>query len=296
MRIASKIKEKLDLDVLRAICKAPIETIMEDLGGQIVTDGRGDKYAYKDNGSRILAVAHLDTVQDAPTWGVVRLEDETLVFSPQLDDRLGVYTILHILPIFGINVDILFTENEETGQSTAQDFELPEGKKYNWIVEFDRCGTDAVTYDFDWENIVQKFFKVGRGSYSDIAYLEDLGCMALNVGIGYENEHSTRAYFVIESYIEQIEKFVHFHKKYKVQRFKFKKKKSLVSRYVYGGDSWWDRHRGAVQGYLDETDDDAMEKVNSCAICNKVVTMDTLLVVDGELICDACAGLDQCLT
>ncbi len=47
----------------------------------------------------------------------------------------------------GINVDVLLTTGEEMGQSSAAYFD-PGEKKYNWMFQFDRGGTDVVTYDY----------------------------------------------------------------------------------------------------------------------------------------------------
>jgi hypothetical protein len=187
-----------------------IGRLMHELGGRIF-ESKGGLHAHKDNNSKILAVAHLDTVQKAHArMAMVQLERDTLIFSPVLDDRLGVYTILHALPLMGIKIDILFTENEERGMSTAADFTTE--KQYNWIVEFDREGSDAVTYNYDWDDDVGRYFKLGVGSYSDICELEHLGCKGLNIGVGYRNPHTRRAYFVVEEYLAQMRKFAKFYR------------------------------------------------------------------------------------
>lgn len=216
-KAAIKIPGMIKLDFLYKCCTAEISQFMSQLGGEVFGK-EGAQYAFKDNGADILAVAHLDTVQkDAEHLARVRLKHETLVFNPKLDDRLGVYAILHTLPFMGIKADILFTENEEKSKSTAADFVAT--KSYNWIVEFDRQGTDAVTYCYDWQDLVRKYFKVGYGSFSDISNLEHLGCKALNVGIGYHEPHSERAYFVIGEYISQMIRFARFYRDNKATRF-----------------------------------------------------------------------------
>jgi len=189
------------------------------IGAEMQALRKGGRVAYyKDNRSKLLAVAHLDTVNPRGLrWsGQVKL-DKTIFFSPYLDDRLGVYTILHVLPALGINVDILFTMDEETGASTADLFNID--FKYNWIVEFDRRGDEVVCYDYKDAELSKKLksvgFDEGMGSFSDICRLQDIGCKAFNVGIGYENEHSARPFFVIETYEKQIAKFVKFHAKFK---------------------------------------------------------------------------------
>ena len=106
-------------------------------------------YHFKDNGSDILAVAHLDTVagRKARTARIVDTEAGPVIHSRALDDRLGAYVILDMLPKLGLTFDWLLTTGEESGMSTAAFFDAP--KKYRWIIEFDRGGTDVVMYHYE---------------------------------------------------------------------------------------------------------------------------------------------------
>lgn len=208
------IKDKLDLGQLRTRCEMSINSLLSvgDVRGKV-----GEQHSFIDNSSNILAVAHCDTVQQCNHFQVCKLTGETLIFNPKLDDRLGVYTILDLLPSLGITTDILLTENEEVGASTASYF-IPK-KQYNWIFEFDRAGTGVVTYCYDWGKELTDTFEVHQGSFSDISYLEHLGCKGLNVACGYYNEHDKRAYFVVEEYILQIWRFMKFYHKHKHTSF-----------------------------------------------------------------------------
>ncbi len=205
-----KLQEICDLSISGFSKYGEVTNIQKDQG----------MYIHKDNGSNVLAVAHLDTVKQEKYFSVAHL-DKTLVFSPRLDDRLGVYTILHLLPVMGINLDILLTENEEMGASTG--FHFTTEKKYNWLVEFDRHGNDIVLYDYSGKKFAQKLkkqgFKIGIGSYTDISDLEHLGCKGFNVGVSYHNEHTLRCYFILQDYIRQISKFIRFYEKYKTLKF-----------------------------------------------------------------------------
>ena len=197
----AKLKLLLDLAQLEHRCKADTSTLLELFGP---THAGG--YAYKDNGSDVLAVAHCDYVELPYCFDSVKLAKETLVFSPRLDDRLGVYTVLDMLPAMGIVTDVLLTDGEEIGQSTAENF--IQKKRYNWVVEFDRKGTDVVTYQYrDFDDIVGKFFSLGWGSFSDIATLDNLGCQCCNVGVGYYNEHTDRCHMVVDDYLKQLVRF-----------------------------------------------------------------------------------------
>ena len=221
----------IDKDRLDSVCQMKPKLI--GAGMQVLRKKNRVAY-FQDNGSKLLAVAHLDTVNPSGIkWsGQVKL-DKTLFFSPYLDDRLGVYTILHVLPALGINVDILFTMDEESGSSTADLFDVD--FQYNWIVEFDRKGEDVVCYSFKDIELTKKLesvgFEEGWGTMSDISKMQDRGCKAFNVGIGYENEHGARPWFVIETYERQIERFVEFHKNFKEEHMPHVKTVSQVWSY-----------------------------------------------------------------
>jgi len=228
---------KMNLGTLKKRCNATIEESLATVAahGGIVTGKTGQKYGYIDRGpqSKILAVAHLDFVSDGRFWFEhTKVDNKNWIVCPVLDDRLGVYTILDFLPTLGVEVDVLFTEGEETGRSTAALFHPK--KDYNWVVEFDRKGTDVVTYEYDWEDKLKPYFDIGIGSYSDISDLNQLGCMCMNVGIGYHNEHTKYSFMVVEEWASQMRKFAAFYALNKNTHFKYDwldSKKSYRSKY-----------------------------------------------------------------
>jgi len=265
-------------------------------------------YAFQDNGANVLAVAHGDTVGKTPqhAWGMTRSGDETWVISPTLDDRLGVYTLVHMLPKLGIVVDCLITDEEENANSTGRCFETV--KEYNWIVEFDRHGDDAVTYDYDWENVVRGDFMVGSGTFSDISWMNHLGCQAVNVGVGYYAEHTKRSYMVVEEYLSQMKKFMGFYEKHRDTHFPMKEKKSWrntvysyasrpYSSYQPHTQSWWDDEEDdtpllptKAEGVVDEVDEED-EVYYLCENCTEEFFMEDTIVVSGVVVCPQC-GLD----
>jgi hypothetical protein len=176
-----------------------------------------DFYLYRDNGADVLAVAHLDTV--GMHWereaNFVETESGLVVFSRALDDRLGAYIILELLPKLGIQYDWLLTVGEECGRSTAHYFEPPEGKEYDWMIEFDRGGTDVVAYQYDDADLRERVRMTGarmeEGIFSDICYLEHLGIKGLNWGVGYRDYHGPRAHAYLEDTFEMVEMYVDFH-------------------------------------------------------------------------------------
>lgn len=152
---------------------------------------------------------------------------DNLIVCPQLDDRLGAWVCMDVLPRFGITCDVLLTTDEERGASTAKTFKPPKGKQYNWIFSFDRAGTDAVTYQYDdddWEKALRNSgFKVGHGSYSCIASAEHLGVCGVNVGVAYYENHTKHSFALVDRLWSQIECFKTFYDTHRDTRFKFER-------------------------------------------------------------------------
>jgi hypothetical protein len=249
----------INYDLLRDTCLAQIEDFaaLPGFSTHVTQDGI---YYFKDNGSQVLAVAHLDSVQDTAHFHKIDIKGKDYVFNAQLDDRLGAYTILYLLPSLGFNCDILLTEGEEMGRSTAAHFETE--KKYNWMFSFDRRGDDVVMYQYDGKFARRKLkeadLKPGDGSFSDIAFLDHLKCLGFNVGSGYDNEHSAWAIMDVAMYQEQVRKFTKFYNLFKDLHMYYRAKPRTYvyntrgtgrGDVVYGNE--WARH---AQGWGDEWD------------------------------------------
>lgn len=190
-----------------------------DFGGEVLVDpdkeGREAILIKQGQDNKVLAVGHTDCVKhDAPRMTL----DKRKVKCPQLDDRLGCWVILHVLPTMipkDMGYDILLTDCEETGNSTANLY-LPD-KQYNWIFEWDRRGTDVVMYAYRTAELVElleayKFEPSFSGSFTDICVLDRLGCAAFNFGVGYHDEHTSNCHVDLDDTQRQIEKFLPFYK------------------------------------------------------------------------------------
>lgn len=202
-------KIPIDFKKLKKICLANEETLIPF----------ESNYYFKDNGSKILAVAHCDYVcVGKPDYITYKYKDDIFVQSETLDDRLGVYIITELLPSLGIVTDILLTTNEEIGASTASLFESD--KQYNWIFSFDRRGNDIVAYDFEDELLRAQVLegtgvRLGYGTFSDIVELEHLHAKGLNFGTGYWGEHTRTCYATEKSITLGVSRFIRWHKLYK---------------------------------------------------------------------------------
>lgn len=213
-KLRRTVKENFDAEALKFVCET------DDFSGYAdrydLPDGvKGRKrfYYYQDNGSDILAIAHLDTVCPDHTCTVVETAAGLLAVSGALDDRLGAYVILELLPLLGITCDWLLTTDEEIGASTAIDFES--NKDYRWMFQFDRGGTDVVMYEYETpalrSRVTDSGAKVGIGSFSDICLLNHLGCSGFNWGVGYEEYHGGRSHAWLEDTFRMAARFVKFY-------------------------------------------------------------------------------------
>lgn len=253
----ARVRDSFDADMLADLC---IRNDFTEYATKVdlppSAGGRERFYWYQDNGSDILAVAHLDTVQDDRICSVVDTAAGLLAASGGLDDRLGVYVILDMLPKLGITCDWLLTTDEEIGQSTAVMFNTK--KEYNWIIQFDRGGTDVVMYQYETDQLCEMVracgAQVGQGSFSDICMLDFLGVAGFNWGVGYRDYHSARSHAWLEDTFRMVARFVKFHKANgsKVLSFDY-----LTAEDEYA-DGYWSEGTSTKNklGWDDDPDDD----------------------------------------
>ena len=217
--------------------------------GTVVSIGKGEgsTYTFCDNGSDVLAVAHLDTVQSDNYTSVLTIKGERVLLSPRLDDRLGVYIITRMLPLMGVTCDWLLTTGEEVGQSSAEIF--TPAKQYNWAFSFDRAGSDCVLYHYECKALKKLLrkagFHIGQGSFSDLSFL-DANCAGINFGCGYQDAHSLHAYAFLNDTFKMVQRFARFYREHKSARLPYNGEKPYFGhRYTsnalpaYMGD--WER-------------------------------------------------------
>jgi len=168
-----------------------------------------------DKPSKVLLVCHAD-VHHAGKGTTPQIQGGVLT-SPALDDRAGLALALDILPAHGLKLDVLITDNEETGGSTASNIKESILARYNFIVELDRKGCDAVTYDLDNEQFLLDLegsgFEIGMGTFSDICELETDRC-CVNLGIGYNNEHTKFCTLDVKELAKNMKNLLAFYKKH----------------------------------------------------------------------------------
>jgi len=312
-KLMNRVRSAFDPAELIRICEAPISAFSEMGTRYSISPAQApdDCFFFVDRGASILAVAHLDTVCQDRQCSIAPTAAGPVVHSGALDDRLGAYVILDMLPKLGIKVDVLLTTGEESGCSTARAFDpvdLDLVKDYRWMIEFDRMGTDVVMYqydDFETDRKVRQFAQTNTGSFSDVAALGHLGIKGFNWGVGYHDYHGPRGYAFLEDTFEMVAKFVKFHGKYGRTKLVHETKAitpyySPGRRYDFGSHGWvessedwedWDRRPGHSTAInhrdVDWTESDKRVSVSEvdyeCKEC-----MVNLVDVGGEVYCPMC--------
>ena len=213
---------------------------------------KGDGYVFAQGEFPVLLVAHLDTVHDQLPGKIKYDKKLGALWSPHGiggDDRCGVYMILQVVKKY--NCSVLFCEDEEIGGVGATKFtksEVAKGLSFNYIIEFDRKGSnDAVFYDCgnkDFEEFITKeFYETAYGSFSDISYLAPaLGCAAVNLSCGYYNAHSKKEYVVLDEMEESIAQACKIlDRTTEADKFEYIEAPRNYGRYGgYGNYTWWD--------------------------------------------------------
>lgn len=272
---------------LELVCKASLGSFTH-MGNLYGANGR--YHLHIDRDSPVLAVAHLDTVQKF--HGFKRTKKS--VQCSTLDNRLGLYIILYLLPMMGMAPDVLLTDMEESGQSTGEDF-LPD-KEYNWMFSFDRGGSDIVLYQYENDDMVTKLEncggRVGWGTYSDISSMDHLGISGINFGCGMHNYHQAAAYASLRELDQNLGVFTRFWDKYQNVRLEHDPATSVdyYDRYYIRDYNKVERYSKNQTTYsrdsFDYWSNDGIEK---CEICDEYSK--TLEVVDdcyGMLLCRWC--------
>jgi len=238
------------LEKLEERCLQPIEEFRKL--GTVVADTKHGPLIHIDRGSKVIGVAHMDTVARKPPksviWQQPKRHSLPVINSIQLDDRLGCWTMLDLLPAMGLKFDVLLCDSEERGASTADQFKPT--REYNWGFEFDRAGTNTVLYDYDdddtWRSALKTAgFDIQMGSFSDISSLTHVGCCFANFGVGYHYQHSPNCYASLDDTVLMALEFETWYKANKDTAYKYTHEDR------WSDSEWgriWNSRRGWVRG------------------------------------------------
>lgn len=165
---------------------------------------RRERHVYVDHGAPLLLVAHIDTVQTPRLDRVNR--------GAGFDDRLGVYLGHKLVQERPDLFDLLLTDYEESGGSTAAYF--TPSHDYHLVVELDREGEDYVDYGLSSYELRQALddggFEMGQGIFSDICVMDQVECNKINLGLGTYNGHSKNSGFDVNVFYRQVRRLLDF--------------------------------------------------------------------------------------
>lgn len=208
-----------------------------------------DSYILAEGDIPILLVAHLDTVATYPPTEIYHDIEKHVMWSPQLlgaDDRAGIYAIIQIIDR-GYRPSILLTTDEEQGGLGAQTLAMLKPKcpleNLKAIIELDRRGEkDCVFYSCDnpkFAEYIESFdFETNFGTFTDISFIApQWGVAAVNLSVGYENEHQLIELLHTDWLDETIEKVAKIlDAANEMPRFKYIKKQNDITTFFFDDD------------------------------------------------------------
>lgn len=177
---------------------------------------KSENFLYAKGDIPVGLVAHVDTVyKDSPEF-IFHDAEAKAMWSPMglgADDRAGIFAILKLLQI-GYRPTVIITKGEERGGIGAYElvYMFPKNDDLKFLIQLDRSGfNDAVFYDCDnkkFEKYITGFnFETDWGTFTDISILAPVwGIAAVNLSVGYINEHSEIEHWFYDSCYETIEK------------------------------------------------------------------------------------------
>ncbi len=175
-------------------------------------------YVFAKGNIPIMLIAHMDTVFEYGQREVFYDTQKNVMWSPNgagFDDRAGIFGILMLLRK-GYKPWVLFCNDEEVGglgaEAAAKELQNTGVKDLKYIIELDRRGkNDCVFYGDDNDEFVlyvEKFgFKEAWGTFSDISEIApQWGISAVNLSIGYEEEHTKTERLYVNHMFKTIER------------------------------------------------------------------------------------------
>ena len=171
------------------------------------------------------------------------------------DDRAGIFAIMQILKT-QYRPSIVITTGEETGgigaHKLATKYPIFPGEAPRFLIQLDRRGTnDSVYYDCgneEFEKYINNFgFRTNWGTFTDISILAPVwGCAAVNLSIGYREEHQEIEHLYVGEMFETIRKVENIladvvtHPEMKAFEYIDAMPYSYWVNNLYGGWDYWD--------------------------------------------------------
>ena len=212
------------IDLLKQILRLPQEqlhnTLYKFLKKYYKNVKKDENFLIAEGDIPVALVAHMDTVHKQLPKDIFYDTKETVMWSPQglgADDRAGIFAIIDIIQR-GFRPHIIFTKDEEQGGIGASVLisKMPTYpfERLNFIIELDRANKeDCVFYECgndEFEKYIQSFgFKTELGSFTDISIIAPKWKVAaVNLSVGYYNEHRLIEHLYLSQLNETIEKVI----------------------------------------------------------------------------------------
>lgn len=222
-----KVLDSKDIKIFETFAALPQKKVgnlmMNFLSKHYSIVERSDGYIYAEGTIPVALVAHMDTVcEDEKSKIKIEplllydREKEVMTFMyPTFDDITGIFVIIKLISA-GYKPHIILTEDEELGCKGAEKLIKKNAKspfkELKYLIQVDRRGTnDCVFYDccnLKFIDYIEKFgFKEAHGSFSDISVIApSWGVAAVNLSVGYYNEHSYQEVLLVPALLATIEK------------------------------------------------------------------------------------------
>lgn len=251
----------MNLQLIKKLCLIKTEDLPYIIKKFLKTCGytkvvKTSHYIIAEGDLPICLIAHMDTVFPTPPAKENFFYDnqKKILWNPNgsgFDDRAGIYIILQLLQE-GYRPSLIFTDGEEKGGIGANELTISFPNcpfaDCRALIQLDRANkNDCVFYDCDnrdFEKYICSFgFKYSIGTFSDISIIApSWGIAAVNLSVGYEDEHSycERLYCNwCDNTLEKVRNILE--KSESMLSYAYIEKKNIKISFAEGVD--WDNHR-----------------------------------------------------
>jgi len=251
-------------------------------------------YVYALGDIPVALVAHADTVFKLPPSidNFFYDQEKDVIWNPDgagADDRAGIFAITKIVRNFKLRPHVIITTGEESGCIGAGKLIIAEREfpaELKFMIQLDRRNhLDAVYYDCDneeFEKFITEFgFKTEWGTLSDISLLAPAwGVAAVNLSVGYEDEHHEVERLHVDWLYETIGKVINILHRVAADKtvpvFKYIPNAYMYN-YMYGyGGCGIHGYRGL---WYDDDDDWDAPGYEHCFMCNKLTRTDNMIPI-----------------
>lgn len=212
-----------DIELFKKLCSFDEQTILQFMCGYLKKKKYKNLYRTKDfvyakGDVPIGIVVHADTVFPSPPTLISYDPVENLVWSPNglgADDRAGIYLVIELLRHTDLRPSVFITTGEERGgEGAIALLERLPNPNLNFLIQLDRrgCG-ESVFYECgnaDFQKYINSFgFETRPGTFTDISFLGPRwDTAAVNLSVGYMNEHTYREFLLTDWMLETLEKVI----------------------------------------------------------------------------------------